>query len=322
VSAIEVVDLTRGYRAGGRRGAERPAVRGLTFDVRPGELFGLLGPNGAGKTTTIKILCTLLLPTTGRAVVLGHDVVADPVAVRRRIGYVAGGDKGLYDRLSARDNLRYFAELHGITGRDQRVRVAELLDLVGLTDRAADRVERFSRGMRQRLHIARGLLNRPDVLFLDEPTLGLDPEVARQLRRTIADLAGQGTTVLLTTHYMHEADELCARIALVNEGRLVALDTPARLKEHVADRTVVTVAVRDLDEPTATAVRALPGVLAVEIDRQPTEQLVTVQAADTRALLPELLRHLADAAVIRVDTREPTLEDAYVSLLAPAGAGG
>ncbi|WP_449345110.1 ABC transporter ATP-binding protein [Streptomyces narbonensis] len=186
------------------RGRARRHLRGGT-----GELFGLLGPNGAGKTTTIKMLNTLLL-TSGTARVFGHDVARDPVAVRRRIGYVFGGDRGLYDRLSALDNLRYFAELYGVEARDQKRRIAELLDLVGLVGREKESVEGYSRGMRQRLHIARGLLHRPDVLFLDEPSIGVDPVAARDLRRTVADLAAAGTTVLLTTHYMAEATSSAA----------------------------------------------------------------------------------------------------------------
>ncbi|MFF2301972.1 ABC transporter ATP-binding protein [Streptomyces sp. NPDC058128] len=172
------------------------------------------------------MLSTLLLPTSGTARVFGHDVARDPVSVRRRIGYVFGGDRGLYDRLSALDNLRYFAELYAVPAREQKHRTTELLDLVGLLGREKERVEGYSRGMRQRLHIARGLLHRPDVLFLDEPSIGVAPVAARDLRRTVADLAAAGTTVLLTTHYMAEADELCDRIAVIAGGRIRALGTP------------------------------------------------------------------------------------------------
>ncbi|WP_307853635.1 ABC transporter ATP-binding protein [Streptomyces tagetis] len=295
-------------------------MKGISFDIGEGELFGLLGPNGAGKSTTIKILATLLLPTSGRARVLGHDVATEPTAVRRRIGYVAGGDRGLYERLSARDNLRYFAELHGITGPRQRRRIAELLELVDLTDRSDDKVEGFSRGMRQRLHIARGMLNEPRVLFLDEPTIGLDPQAARDLRATAAALSAQGTTVLLTTHYMHEADELCARIGVIVEGRLVALDTPAALKKGVSDRTVITVEVRDLTDRHEAEVRALGEVLSLAVTRGPATQVLEVQCADTGDAMPGLLGVLGSAAVSRVDTREPSLEDAYVALVSRSRA--
>ncbi|GFJ86700.1 ABC transporter ATP-binding protein [Phytohabitans rumicis] len=232
--AIEADGLRRTYRS--RTGWLRPrrveveAVRGIDFAVRRGELFGLLGPNGAGKTTTIKLLNTLLIPTAGRARVCGFDVVTQTREVRRRIGYVFGGDRGLYDRLSGLDNLRYFAELYAVPPRQQRERIGYLLELVGLTGREYERVEGYSRGMRQRLHIARGLLHSPEVLFLDEPSIGVDPVAARELRRTVTNLTAGGTTVLLTTHYMAEADELCDRVAVIADGQIRALGTPAELK--------------------------------------------------------------------------------------------
>ena len=211
MGAIQARDLVRTYKTSTgifrRRGVEVQAVRGVSFEVADGELFGLLGPNGAGKTTTIKMLITLLIPTSGSASVLGYDVVRDAREVRKRIGYVFGGDRGLYERLSALDNLRYFAELYAVPPAEQKRRIAELLDLVGLAGREKERVEGYSRGMRQRLHIARGLLHDPPVVFLDEPTIGVDPVGARELRRTIAGLTEAGKTVLLTTHYMFEADD-------------------------------------------------------------------------------------------------------------------
>src|SRR5256884_765969 len=211
MAAIEAANLRRTYQTTTgfprRRSVEIEAVRGISFEVAEGELFGLLGPNGAGKTTTIKMLVTLLIPTAGSARVLGYDVVKDAQAVRKRIGYVFGGDRGVYERLSALDNLRYFAELYGVPRREQRARMGELLELVGLTGREHERVEGFSRGMKQRLHIARGLLHDPQVLFLDEPSIGIDPVGARELRDTIATLTTVGKTIVLTTHYMFEADE-------------------------------------------------------------------------------------------------------------------
>src|SRR5204862_7188518 len=231
-----------------RRRKDIEAVRGISFSIEKGELFGLLGPNGAGKTTTIKMLITLLIPTSGTASVLGFDVVKDAREVRKRIGYVFGGERGLYERLSGLDNLRYFAELYAVPPREQRARIAELLELVGLLGRERERVEGYSRGMRQRLHIARGTLHDPKVVFLDEPTIGVDPVGARALRAMIAGLVDAGKTVLLTTHYMFEADSLCDRIAVIANGRIVAEGTPAELKDHVADSTVVEVEVFGVDE--------------------------------------------------------------------------
>ncbi|MFJ9807743.1 ATP-binding cassette domain-containing protein [Streptomyces sp. NPDC101158] len=320
--AIEADALRRTYTS--RTGWLRPrrteteAVRGVTFDVAPGELFGLLGPNGAGKTTTIKMLNTLLLPTSGTARVFGHDVARDPVAVRRRIGYVFGGDRGLYDRLSALDNLRYFAELYGVEAREQKRRIAELLDLVGLTGREGERVEGYSRGMRQRLHIARGLLHRPDVLFLDEPSIGVDPVAARDLRRTVADLAAGGTTVLLTTHYMAEADELCDRIAVIAGGRIRALGTPESLKSRVGERDVLEIEVYGADEGRLDRIRRLPGVLGAAVEERGTAQTLTVQTDRGAELHAQVLATLDGLRVGRVVSREPSLEDAYVAIVEDA----
>src|SRR5438067_10463953 len=259
MGVIEARDLRRTYKTTSgflrRRTHEVEAVRGVSFEVAEGELFGLLGPNGAGKTTTIKMLITLLIPTAGSARVLGYDVVKDAREVRKRIGYVFGGERGLYERLSGYDNLRYFAELYAVPPREQRARIDFLLELVGLKGREKERVEGYSRGMRQRLHIARGLLHDPPVVFLDEPTIGVDPVGARELRATIASLTEAGKTVLLTTHYMFEADALCDRIAVICDGRIVAEGTPRDLKEGVADGRVVEIEVFGIAEQALTRVR-------------------------------------------------------------------
>src|SRR5438046_2514886 len=253
MAVVEAEDLRRTYKTTTgtirRRSIEVEAVRGVSFEIAEGELFGLLGPNGAGKTTTIKMLITLLIPTSGSARVLGLDVVKDAREVRKRIGYVFGGERGLYERLSAYDNLRYFAELYAVPPREQKPRIEALLDLVGLKGREKERVEGYSRGMRQRLHIARGLLHDPPVVVLDEPTIGLDPVGARELRQTIAELAQAGKSVLLTTHYMYEADALCDRIAVISQARIVATGTPADLKNAVADRTVIEIEAYGAPEP-------------------------------------------------------------------------
>ena len=258
-TVVEAVDLRRTYKTTTgtfRRGSvEVEAVRGISFAIEEGELFGLLGPNGAGKTTTIKMLITLLIPTSGTARVLGHDVVKDAKWVRQRIGYVFGGDRGLYERLSALDNLRYFAELYGVDPKVQRTRIHELLELVGLDGREKERVEGYSRGMRQRLHIARGILHDPPVVFLDEPSIGVDPVGARELRSMIAGLRDAGKTVLLTTHYMFEADELCDRIAVVAQGEIVAQGTPRDLKQAVGEGAIVEIEVYGIGDDALAAVR-------------------------------------------------------------------
>ncbi len=302
-----------GLGRGSRREVE--AVRGVSFEVRRGELFGLLGPNGAGKTTVIKMLITLLLPTGGSARVLGLDVVGDPKAVRRRIGYVFGGDRGLYERLSAVDNLRYFAELYGVPAREQRARIGEVLELVDLTGRERERVEGFSRGMRQRLHIARGLLHDPEVLFLDEPSIGVDPVGARRLRAMTAELTRAGKTVLLTTHYMYEADELCDRIAVIRGGRIVAEGTPGELKARAGGGRLLEVEVRNAPEDCVARIGALGGVHSVTVSERDHARVLLVRSASGADVTSAVLGCLDRAEIGSMTSREPTLEDAYVELV-------
>jgi ABC-2 type transport system ATP-binding protein len=316
---VEVQDLVRTYKApSGLLRRSRPtvtAVRGISFTIGEGELFGLLGPNGAGKTTTVKILSTLLLPTSGSVRVLGFDVERDTNEVRRRIGHVFGGERGLYDRLSGLDNLRYFADLYRVTPGQKARRISELLEVVGLVGQERIRVENYSRGMRQRLHIARGLLHDPRVLFLDEPTIGLDPVAARELRTLIASLAGGGKTVLLTTHYMFEADTLCGRIAVINGGRIVAEGTPEALKARTPTRTIVEIETFGADETAISRLRSVPGVASVTVEERGQAQLLLVHTERGRELVQSLLGALDGFAVGRVAAREPTLEDTYVYLV-------
>jgi ABC-2 type transport system ATP-binding protein len=322
MAVVEAEELRRTYRTSAgtfrRRGLEVEAVRGVSFAIEEGELFGLLGPNGAGKTTTIKMLITLLIPTSGSARVLGRDVVTEARWVRERIGYVFGGDRGLYERLSALDNLRYFAELYGVEPRRQKARIGELLELVGLAGRERERVEGYSRGMRQRLHIARGLLHDPPVVFLDEPTIGVDPVGARELRATIASLTASGKTVLLTTHYMFEADALCDRIAVIAKGRIVAEGTPRELKGRVSEGTVVEIEAYGVDDGAVDRLREIEGVTTVALEEREQAQLVVVQAAPGFEPTQAVLGRLEGVEVGRVTSREPTLEDAYVALVESA----
>jgi ABC-2 type transport system ATP-binding protein len=320
MAVVEAQDLYRTYRTSTgtlrRKWKDVEAVRGVSFAIEQGELFGLLGPNGAGKTTTIKMLITLLIPTKGTARVLGYDVVKDAREVRKRIGYVFGGERGVYERLSGYDNLRYFAELYGVPPREIHPRIEELLELVGLKGREQERAEGYSRGMKQRLHIARGLLHDPPVVFLDEPTIGLDPVGARELRATIASLADAGKTILLTTHYMFEADALCDRIAVINRGEIVAEGTPADLKREVAQGTVVEVEVFGIPEGTVERVRSLSGVQSVSVEEREQAQLLLVQTRADVELTQTILGQLDGANVGRISRREPSLEDAYVTLVA------
>ena len=322
MAVIEVEELTRRYRSRTgtfrRRTAIVDALQGVSFAVERGELFGLLGPNGAGKTTMIKVLTTLLLPSSGSARVLGFDVRRQARQIRGKVGYVFGGDRGLYDRLSAYDNLRYFADLYKVPPRDRRARIDSLLEMVELKGRERERVETYSRGMRQRLHIARGLLHDPEILFLDEPTIGLDPVGARELRDTIGGLHEAGKTILLTTHYMYEADALCQRIAVIANGRFVATGTPSDLKEVVGDHTIVEIETFGIEDEAVERLRRIPGVRAVGVETRDQAQVLLVQSAVGADVVRALLNELSGADTGKVITREPTLEDAYVELVRTA----
>lgn len=321
MNAIEVRDLHRVFRATigtiRRKTREVVAVDGISFDVRDGELFGLLGPNGAGKTTTVKMLTTLLIPTSGSATILGHDVVSDADAIRSRIGFIFGGERGLYWRLSAKDNLRYFADLYHVDPDVAKQRLPELIELVGLSGREDEKVEGYSRGMRQRLHVARCLLHDPQVLFLDEPTMGLDPVGARELRQVINNLVAQDKTVFLTTHYMFEADALCERVAVINRGKIVALDTPEGLKRHVEDLSVIELEVFGIAPEMVDLLRQIPEVDTVSVENRDQKQALRVHSHLGSAIVPQIMQRLDGNGVTigRVTVREPTLEDAYVRLV-------
>jgi ABC-2 type transport system ATP-binding protein len=318
-AAIEVDELRRVYTV--RTGVIRRSVKevlavdGISFDVRPGELFGLLGPNGAGKTTTVKMLTTLLTPTDGTARVAGFDVTDQAQAIRKRIGFIFGGERGLYWRLSGFDNLRYFASLYHVEPSVAKQRIPALLDLVGLADRADEKVEGYSRGMKQRLHVARTLLHDPEILFLDEPTMGLDPLGARQLRSVIRGMQDQKKTILLTTHYMFEADALCDRIGVINHGKIIALDTPEGLKKHVRDLSVVEIEVFGIAEDVLAGLRAKPFIDTVAVEDRDQRQSLRVHTPMGSEAVPELMAALAGVRLGRVQVREPTLEDAYVRLV-------
>jgi len=290
-------------------------VNNISFEVRHGELFGMLGPNGAGKTTTIKMMTTLLLPTSGQIKVLGHDVAKDPFAVRKRIGLVLGGERGLYTRVTARQNLRYFADLYAVPMNIREKRINDLLERVDLKERADTRVEDYSRGMKQRLHLAKGLINDPEVIFLDEPTIGLDPEAALDARRMIKELVREGKTLLLTTHYMYEADELCDRIAVINKGKIVALDTPKGLKSLVKDLCIIEVEGFGITDKDTEMLRSLPGVKAVSATMNEDKQVLRVQVTEASEMLTPVANKLGESKVIGVRVKEPTLEDAYLWLV-------
>ena len=318
-NSIEVSHLRRVYRAKigviRRTIKEVVAVEDVSFSIKEGELFGLLGPNGAGKTTTVKVLATLLIPDAGEVKVNGLDIVKDANEVRKHIGFIFGGERGLYWRLSGNDNLRYFASLYHVDPEVSKKRIPYLLELVGLKGRGDERVEGYSRGMKQRLHVARTLLHDPDILFLDEPTIGLDPVGAREFREVIRNLQAENKTILLTTHYMFEADSLSDRVAVIDKGKIVALDTPSALKKHVSDLSVVEVETFGIPEDIVDALRKRTFVDALSVDTQGQRQMLHVQTSLGAEAVPDVLSALEGMRIGRVTVREPTLEDAYVRLV-------
>jgi ABC-2 type transport system ATP-binding protein len=323
--AIEASHLHKVYKTTigfiRRREKMTVAVEDISFNVRAGELFGIAGPNGAGKTTTIKMLCTLLLPTSGQARVLGRDVVKDTAGVRPRIGFTFGGGRGLYGRLSGLDNLKYFAELYGLEPKVSRKRIPELIELVGLGGRELDRVETYSNGMQQRLHLARAMLPDPELLFLDEPTVGIDPVGSRELRRIIKDLVRLGKTVLLSTHYMYEAEELCDRIAVINHGNIVALDTPAALKQKVSGQSVIEVQVKDDYAAVMNRLRGLGDGVKINAKGGQPYPAVAVRTSQPGGVMEALAPFLQSQCIQGLEVRNPTLEDVYISIVQD-GKGG
>jgi len=319
MNTIEVCNLRRVYKTGigviRRKVKEVVAVEDISFDVQPGELFGLLGPNGAGKTTTVKMLTTLLIPTSGTARILGMDIVKGAREIQAQIGFVFGGERGLYWRLSGYDNLRYFSSLYLVDPEVAQKRIPYLLEMVGLEERGQEKVEGYSRGMKQRLHVARTLLHDPTVLFLDEPTMGLDPVGARELRQVIRNLQSEKKTILLTTHYMFEADSLCQRIAVIDKGRIIALDTPEGLKGHVRDLSVIEFEVYGVPSGILEKLRAQPYVDTVSVENRDQKQALLIHSPRGSEAVPDLLKSMDGLRVGNVVVREPTLEDAYVRLV-------
>ena len=311
MEAVEVQEIRRVFTP--RKREAVTALAGVSLTIPVGEVHGLLGPNGAGKTTLVKILSTVLLPTDGRALVCGHDVVTETKSVRPLIGIVFGGERGLYTRLSARKNLEYWGALYRLSGTEIKSRSAALLERVGLTERAGQRVEEFSRGMKQRLHLARGLMGDAQVLFLDEPTTGMDPLAAREFRRLIAELKEEGRTILLTTHDMVEAESVCERVTLIDRGRILATETPRSLGTLISrfQRIDVTGASTEL----LGEIEALPGVSSVTAQADGRTRIEVNEEGATTLVL----RRLVDAGVQDLQTSLPSLEEVYVHAIGERG---
>jgi ABC-2 type transport system ATP-binding protein len=304
MKAIEASNLRKTYKNG------VPALDGLSFEVEAGTIFGLLGPNGAGKSTTVKILTTLSRADSGEARVAGLDVVRDAERVRRSIG-VVGQKPGLDPEATGRENLEMQAEIYGILGADRRARVDDLLERVGLADAAGRLAKTYSGGMQRRLDVALGLVHRPNVLFLDEPTTGLDPEVRADMWREIERLAGEEEmTILLTTHYLEEADRLASRLAIVDQGRVVAEGSPDELKSELRGDTVQVVLVESSNGDAAAALQRLPGISELSVDGR----LLRAQVDNGAAAIPSLITALEQGGlrVASATIARPSLDDVYL----------
>ncbi len=298
-----------------KRNDEVRAVDDVSFEIEEGELFGLLGPNGAGKTTLIKCISTLLIADAGTAVVGGYDIRKDPLLVRKMIGVLTGGERSLYWKLTPLENLRYFAALYGVPRSKTNDRIDYLLNLMDLTDKAHDRVEKLSSGMKQKLSLARTLIHDPPILLIDEPTLGLDPYFARFVRRFIKTELHQKSkkTILLTTHYMMEADELCERVAFMNRGKIRALDTPTSFKKIMPQEQILEVkCLGELDQGLFTRLKESP---SLHLKKQDGFSYVRMNTDNPEGLLSDVVDLVRDKAkVLSVLVTSPTLEDVFVHL--------
>jgi ABC-2 type transport system ATP-binding protein len=321
--AIEAENLGRIYKIRGTKKekairTELVALADVNLRIEQGELFGLLGPNGAGKTTLIKILTTLLSPSSGKARVAGYDVIDSPQLIRPCINMVSGGESSGYGLLTVRENLWMFSQFYGVPSQEAYKRIDGLLQRVGIFDRRHTKSSDLSTGLRQKMNVVRGFMTDPQVLFLDEPTLGLDVGASREVRGLIREWLEEdkSRTLLLTTHYMVEADELCDRVAIINQGRVLACDTPAALKQHLQKEVIFEIETSPLNGLTAKMIEDLPEVSkasALEHDGGATLNLILVAEAALAHVINVFTEK--NVRILKFNKREPTLEDVFVDLV-------
>lgn len=289
------------------------AVNGISFDIHEGEIFSLLGPNGAGKTTTISMLSTLFIPTGGDALICGHSITHEPMQVKRTIGVVPQ-EIALYEDLSALENLRFWGQMYGLSGKSLNVRIDEVLEQIGLKDKAKQRIKTYSGGMKRRVNIGVGLLHRPRLLFMDEPTVGIDPQSRRAILDSVKELNRQGMTVLYTTHYMEEAEELSHRVGIIDHGELIALGTQSELTRQVGetDTLILHIGENEDAELLSTQLSGVNGVLKAE----PTDHEITIVTPSAEELIAPLVSRTDQLGIkIRsIDIREPNLEAVFLHL--------
>lgn len=303
---LEVQNLVKNY-------GDFRAVKGVTFNIQEGEIFSLLGPNGAGKTTTISMLSTLYTPTSGDAVIGGYSITKDPMAVRGVIGVVPQ-DLALYEDLTARENLTFWGQMYNLSGKALTTRVDEVLEQIGLTDKAKDRVKTYSGGMKRRVNIGVGLLHKPRLLFMDEPTVGIDPQSRRAILDTVKDLNKQGMTLLYTTHYMEEAQELSDRVGIIDHGELIAIGTQKELTQQVGQAETLILHIGENDDSDALAA-SLKGIQGVQ-QAEGVEHEVSIVCSEAEDVLAAVVTKANERGIkIRsIDIREPNLEAVFLHL--------
>jgi ABC-2 type transport system ATP-binding protein len=303
---LEVKDLVKKY-------GENTAVKGITFSIKEGEIFSLLGPNGAGKTTTISVLSTLLTPTSGEATVCGYSVTKQPMEVRKSIGVVPQ-DLALYEELSAAENLSFWGQMYGLSGKALAKRIDEVLELIDLKDKARAHVRTFSGGMKRRVNIGVGLLHKPRLLFMDEPTVGIDPQSRRAILDSVKDLNKKGMTVLYTTHYMEEAQELSDRVGIIDHGDLIALGTQAELTKQVGEMDTLILHISENDDPEtlAKAMRTIKGVTRVDV----IDHTITLIVPEVEKVLAPVVTKANEIGIriSSVEIQEPNLEAVFLHL--------
>jgi ABC-2 type transport system ATP-binding protein len=297
---------------------EFKAVDGVTFEIRKGEIFGLLGPNGAGKTTTIKMITGLLSPTAGSVCVNGLDVDKKPLEALKNLGTVLAGDRSIYWKLTARENLEYFAALYGCDKKEAKKRTNEILKKLGLEEKADELVEKYSTGMKQKVALGKALIPNAPVVLLDEPTLGLDPQSALNLRELILEIKGEGRTVLLTTHYMEEADFLCDRIAIIDGGKIIALDTPENLKSSLNEIKSIKIELTSVTDKLISKIEVLKGVKNVKsnYNHDNSSYEINIHHTNGSSLVQKILDCISEdnSKILNVNVIEPSLEDVFINL--------
>jgi ABC-2 type transport system ATP-binding protein len=303
---LEVQNLVKNY-------GDFQAVKGVSFNIQEGEIFSLLGPNGAGKTTTISMLSTLYEPTSGDATIAGHSVKKNPMGVRNAIGVVPQ-DLALYEDLTAKENLMFWGQMYNLSGKPLTARVDEVLEQIGLTDKAKNKVKTFSGGMKRRVNIGVGLLHKPKLLFMDEPTVGIDPQSRRAILDTVKDLNKQGMTVLYTTHYMEEAEELSDRVGIIDHGELIAIGTQKELTKQVGETETLLLHVGENEDPSAlvSALKGLPNV----IDANVVNNQISVVTPSAKDVLASVVTKANERGIKihSIDIREPNLEAVFLHL--------